>query len=293
VAFDAQGNALAVWDGEDGTVQSELKPAGGAWQAPVDIGHGGGPQVAFDGQGDALAAWVGADGIQTAGYVATGPVLNNVSIPAEGTVGQPLTFSVSPFDVWSISGETSWSFGDGTSASGASATHTYTAPGTYEVTIHSADTLGNVTSTTGKVTIAPAPPTTTPSPSAPTPVGSGTSTVTTPLVTVVASRLVVSGGSARVRIACDRATCRGSIELAMRALSADGHGKTAASRRDTLVLATGSFSLAKGNSRVVVLRLTDAGRKTLAHASGRHPVAVKLVLSVQGGKAMAKSVLVS
>jgi hypothetical protein len=156
VAFDGQGNALAVWDGEDGTVQSESKPAGGAWQGPVDIGHGGGPQVAFDERGDALAAWVGADGIQTAGYVATGPVLNNVSIPSEGTVGQPLTFSVSPFDVWSVLGETSWSFGDGASASGTSVTHTYTAAGTYEVKLYSADTLGNVTSTSGKVTITPA-----------------------------------------------------------------------------------------------------------------------------------------
>jgi hypothetical protein len=163
VAFDGQGNALTVWDGEDGTVQSDSKPAGGVWQAPVDIGHGVGPQVAFDERGDALAAWVGTDGIQTAGYVATGPVLNNISIPAKGTVGQPLTFSVSPLDVWSIPVETRWSFGDGASASGTSITHTYTAAGTYEVTLHSADKLGNGTSTTGKVTIAPAPSTTTPS----------------------------------------------------------------------------------------------------------------------------------
>jgi hypothetical protein len=168
VAFDGQGNALAVWDGEDGTVQSESKPAGGAWQAPVDIGHGGGPQVAFDGQGDALVAWTGEDGVQVAGYVATGPVLNDVSIPSEGTVGEPLTFSVSPLDVWSLLGGTSWSFGDGASASGTSVTHTYTTPGTYEVTIHSADTLGNVTSTTGKVIVASTATTTpTSSPSAP------------------------------------------------------------------------------------------------------------------------------
>jgi PKD repeat protein len=156
VAFDGQGDALAVWDGEDGTVQSAFKPVGGEWQAPVDIGNGGGPQVAIDGQGDAIAAWTGEDGIQATGYVAAGPVLNDVSIPSEGTVGQPLTFSVSPFDVWSVLGETSWSFGDGASAMGTSVTHTYTAAGTYEVMLHSADTLGNVTSTSDKVTIAPA-----------------------------------------------------------------------------------------------------------------------------------------
>ena len=67
--------------------------------------------------------------------------------------------------MWSVPGETSWSFGDGVSASGTSVTHTYTVAGTYEVTLHSADMLGNVTSTSGKITIATAPPpTTTPSP---------------------------------------------------------------------------------------------------------------------------------
>ncbi len=166
VAFDGRGDVIAAWSGTNG-IEAAFKPAGGAWQAPVDLGHGAAPQVAFDEQGDALAAWVGEHGVEVAGYAATGPALNNVSIPSEGSVGQPLAFSVSPFDVWSVLGETSWSFGDGASASGTSVTHTYTAAGTYEVTLHSVDTLGNVTSTSGKVTIAPAS-TTAPSGSEPT-----------------------------------------------------------------------------------------------------------------------------
>jgi len=291
VAFDGHGDALAIWDGEDGTVQSGSKPAGGAWQAPVDIGHGGGPQVAFDEQGDAVAAWVGEHGVEAAGYAATGPALNDVSIPTEGTVGQPLTFSVSPFDVWSISGETSWSFGDGASASGTSVTHTYTTAGTYEVTIHSADTLGNVTSTTGKVTIAPAPASPTPSSPESTSTGPDTSTATTPLVTLMASELVVSGGSAPVRVACRAAACRGSIELTMQVLRQHSRGKTAISRRATLILATGSFSLTEGKRGTVVLHLTTAGRKTLAHASKHHPIAARLILSVKGGKPTSKPVL--
>jgi hypothetical protein len=178
VAFDDRGDALAAWSSKptvysSNIIQSAFKPAGGEWQAPVDLSgetHSAyAPQIAFDEQGDAIAAWTDEPGIQVAGYAATGPSLNNVSIPAEGTVGQPLTFSVSPLDVWSISGETSWSFGDGTSASGTRVTHTYTAAGTYEVTLHSADTLGNVTSTSGTIMIAPAPPTSTPSPSEPSP----------------------------------------------------------------------------------------------------------------------------
>jgi hypothetical protein len=175
VAFDDRGDALAVWSEKSSpetppVVQAAFKPAGGAWQAPTDLSDPAWGDlyrsgIAFDEQGDAITTWVGEHGVEAAGYAATGPTLNDVSIPAEGTAGQPVSFSVSPFDVWSIPGETSWSFGDGASASGTSVTHTYTTAGTYEVTLHSADTLGNVTSTTGEVTIASAPAT----PAAPTP----------------------------------------------------------------------------------------------------------------------------
>ncbi len=189
VAFDDRGDALAVWSEQSSpeappVVQAAFKPAGGAWQAPTDIsdpawGDTYRSGIAFDEQGDAITVWVGEHGVEAAGYAATGPTLNDVSIPAEGAAGQPVTFSVSPLDVWSIPGETSWSFGDGASASGTSVTHTYTTAGTYEVTLHSADTLGNVTSTTGKVTIesasattlalTPTPAALTPTPAAPTP----------------------------------------------------------------------------------------------------------------------------
>jgi PKD domain len=300
VAFDDRGDALAAWSSKptvysSNIVQSAFKPAGGEWQAPVDLSgetlSAYAPQIAFDEQGDAIAAWTDEPGIQVAGYAATGPSLRNVSIPSEGKVGQPVAFSVSPFDVWSIGGETSWSFGDGSSASGTSVTHTYTTAGTYEVTIHSADALDNVTSTTGKVTIAPAPPTTTPSPSAPTPAGPDTSTVTTPLVTLMASEFVVAGSSAQVRVECQAAACRGSIELTVQ-VPESGKGKTAADHKATLILATGSFSLTEGKRGTVVLHLTAAGRKWFAHASMRHLIAAKLTLSVQTGKTATRSVLV-
>jgi hypothetical protein len=291
VAFDGQGDALAAWDSGSGAVQAAFKPASGAWQAPVDIGSGGGPQIAFDGQGDVLAAWTDEGGIQAVGYAAVGPALNGLSMPTNGTVGQPVTFSVSPLDVWSASGETSWSFGDGTTANGTSVTHTYTAAGTYEVTLHSTDTLGNVTSTVGKITVAPPTATPTPSPPTSTTAGPETSTVTTPLVTLMASELLVLGDTAPVGIECQAAACRGSIELTAQAPTRTGKGKTAADRKTTLVLAKGSFSLAEGKRGTVVLHLTATGKKRLAHASRRHPVEAKLILSIQSGKTTTKTVL--
>ncbi len=175
VSIDGQGNALAVWERSETAnhiVESAFRPASGKWQAPVGLSEEASralePQVAFDGQGDAVTVWSGENGIEDAGFVAAGPSLNSLSIPTTGVVGQPLAFSVAPLDVWSVLGETTWSFGDGASSSGTNVTHAYGAAGTYEVVLHSTDVFGNVTSTSGKVTIAAAPPTSTPSPSAPT-----------------------------------------------------------------------------------------------------------------------------
>ena len=71
VAVAANGDAVAVWksDGASGfIVKSAARPAGGAWQAPVDISAAGPrtsqavlgqvfPQVAVDAQGNAVAVW--------------------------------------------------------------------------------------------------------------------------------------------------------------------------------------------------------------------------------------------
>jgi PKD domain len=115
LATDAHGNAVALWQAENG----------------------------------------GSGLIQAAGYDAAGPLPEALSIATAGTVGEPLAFSVSPLDVWSQLGPTNWSFGDGTSATGTSVAHTYAAPGTYKVTLTSEDVLGNITRRSKMVAIAP------------------------------------------------------------------------------------------------------------------------------------------
>ncbi len=167
VAVDSQGNAIAVWDRSNGTntiVQTATRPAGGAWQTPVNLSAAGQnanyPQIAFDPQGNAVAVWYRSNGtkdiVQGEGYDAAGPLLRATSIPTAGTAGQPLSFSVSPLDVWSALGPTNWGFGDGAGASGATVTHAYAGAGSYRVTLTSADALGNTTSASGMIAIAPA-----------------------------------------------------------------------------------------------------------------------------------------
>jgi hypothetical protein len=72
VAFDGQGDALAVWAGQDPAhryrVHTSELPAGSAvWSAPAILSVGGQdgetPRVGVDSQGDALAVWVLYDGI--------------------------------------------------------------------------------------------------------------------------------------------------------------------------------------------------------------------------------------
>jgi hypothetical protein len=64
VALDANGDAIAVWDGWDGTnirIEDSLKPAGGSFGLPRYLSQAGDnadtPQVAFDAAGNALAVW--------------------------------------------------------------------------------------------------------------------------------------------------------------------------------------------------------------------------------------------
>ena len=165
VAVTAHGHPLAVWWGA-GEAGNAIESAGGdladgSWQTPVPISgavpYGSSPMLAVDGQGDAVAVWenglgFGISSIQAAGYDAAGPQLAD-SIPGAGVVGAPISFSVSPLDVWSALGATNWSFGDETGASGLSVTHTYARAGVYGVTVSSADVLGNSTSQAGTVVI--------------------------------------------------------------------------------------------------------------------------------------------
>ena len=71
VAFDKQGDAVAAWSREDGTLsdgtkeyemQAAFRSTGGAWRAPETLSLYGGKSaedasVVVDGRGDAVAVW--------------------------------------------------------------------------------------------------------------------------------------------------------------------------------------------------------------------------------------------
>lgn len=169
VAFDPSGRAVAAWLSPGGpafAVQAAILPKGATSFGPVaehavpagagDLIDGATP-IALDDQGNAVGVWrrrldlSPAPGLQ-AGYQiesawldAVGPELRALSIPSAGGLGEPVAVSVAPVDRLSAIAATTWSFGDGATASGATASHTYTKGGTYQVTVTSTDAVGNAT----------------------------------------------------------------------------------------------------------------------------------------------------
>ncbi len=169
VAIDARGDEVAAWTSWNGShdiADASEMAAGGSWQTPVTLSSGVqesyNPRVAMSSNGEAVAVWGAYNGsgsvVQSANFVGAGPELTELSVPASGTTGQSLSFSVTPVDNWTSLGRTSWSFGDGTTATGTSVTHEYPTPGEYEVTVESADSLGNVT-TEKRTVVVEDPPT--------------------------------------------------------------------------------------------------------------------------------------
>jgi hypothetical protein len=100
IAFDASGNALAVWLQSDGThdnVWANRYTVGTGWgtAALVEtgmVGDAAGPQIAMDGSGNALAVWTKFDGtnLQTmSNRYSVGPGWGTATILDTGNGGTP------------------------------------------------------------------------------------------------------------------------------------------------------------------------------------------------------------
>ena len=164
-AINSNGAAAVSWSTlADGryTLQASVRPPAGAFPGPVPISASSEnflrADLALDSFGDVTAGWnqtVGSDEIaQVAGYDAFVPEIRGLSIPAGAVVGETVTFSATPFDVWPI-GAASFSFGDGATASGNSVQHAYSAPGTYVVEATATDPAGTSTSGQGRIVVRP------------------------------------------------------------------------------------------------------------------------------------------
>jgi hypothetical protein len=94
IAVDASGGVTAVWEGTTGNnetiIQTDYRPAGGAWQAPVSISQAAQtadtdePWIAVDEAGDATAVWKQQGIIRSAYRPAGGAWQAPVAVSEEG-----------------------------------------------------------------------------------------------------------------------------------------------------------------------------------------------------------------
>jgi PKD repeat protein len=163
IAVSDEGDAVVTWSGDNGAeeiVRAAVRPAGGAFGGPVAISQSSPdffhPHASADAGGDATVVWVRDNGthniVQMAGYDADPPQLRNVSIPSSGTVGSPVQYSASSFDVWPV-GKPSFDFGDGAAADGTAVSHTYAAPGSYVVKVTAKDAVGKTVTSSGTILV--------------------------------------------------------------------------------------------------------------------------------------------
>jgi hypothetical protein len=165
LAAGAAGQAVVVWArGTGGTTrnaQAVVRGPTGGFSDVITLSADGtnviDPVVGMDDAGNTFAVWMAvgdAPRAQGAVFDTTAPDLRDVVVPATGTVGLPVNVSAAPYDQWSPV-VTTWSFGDGDPTVGDAASHTYTAPGVYDVVVNAADAVGNVTTETRQITVAP------------------------------------------------------------------------------------------------------------------------------------------
>jgi hypothetical protein len=160
VLFDAEQRAGA----SDYSLVARVRQggAGAAFGAPQPTGltsvvTGAASLVPF-GANDVAAGWRNEpDGATEFGVgVALGdgtpPALGQVSAPAGGPAGTPLSFGSAPTDDLGIAG-VKWTFGDGATATGAATTHAFPTPGSSTWTLEATDLAGNRAGAIGGLTI--------------------------------------------------------------------------------------------------------------------------------------------
>jgi len=144
---------------------------------------------------------------------------------------------------------------------------------------------GHATATSNTLTVPLPPPSTT------------TTTITTspppkPEVELPSAKILVSGSSIRVPIACAKASCGGTIELTEQIYTEHHRGHTVIIRGETLLLGRGSYALSAGHSATIVVRLTSTGKHALARVK-HHRLSANLSVSVAGGTAIQGPVVLS
>jgi hypothetical protein len=278
VAGDGLSGTIVSWktfNGATNSTQAAVRPAGGSFGPASTVSatapQESGPQVGIDAQGNGIAVWSRSSGpnylLEAVGYDAAGPLPRGLTIPTQGVVGQPLQFFVAPLDVWSSVLAEGFSFGDGSSANGVSATHSYSAPGSYQVTATATDVLGNTTTVTRTLTIgAPGAAATPPPPASAAPVRTGCS------LSATQTQRLLSKGTILASVACAASLdgqLSGHLTVRMGHHSARGR-KAKGSSSLSYALKSAQMSIPGGHRIEIRLSLSRSSLRSVLDALGQH-----------------------
>jgi protocatechuate 3,4-dioxygenase beta subunit len=111
-----------------------------------------------------------------------------------------------------------------------------------------------------------------------------------PSVALASAKVLVTGDVARVPIHCNAASCTGTIELVQQIVTKHHRGHRTITRKLTIVLGEASYTLAAGQTRLLVVHLSKSGKHRL-DATRHHELSISLLVSVQGGSQLRQPVL--
>jgi hypothetical protein len=111
-----------------------------------------------------------------------------------------------------------------------------------------------------------------------------------PSVALTSAKVLVTGNVARVPIHCNAASCTGTIELVQQIVTKHHRGHRTITRKLTIVLGEASYTLAAGQTRLLVVHLSKSGNHRL-DATRHHELSISLLVSVQGGSQLRQPVL--
>lgn len=113
-----------------------------------------------------------------------------------------------------------------------------------------------------------------------------------PSISLTSSTIDLSGRAVRVGVVCGLLPCSGTVVLTVRiAVAGRSRGKHH-TRTQTIVLARGSLSLASGARGSILVDLTQAGARTLAHVRG-HSMTATLSIALHGSSPLTRSVRIA
>jgi hypothetical protein len=158
--------AVLIWD-----IGPNLEAAVGSFAGPFTPGasiatNGSDPALDIQPNGDALVSWIRPSPGPTQqvpqwrAHDRNAPALG-LTFPETATVGHPVTMTASMLDTWSPF-TVAWSFGDGGTSTERTPTHTFAAPGSYEVGLTATDAFGKQASAARRITVSATPITTIP-----------------------------------------------------------------------------------------------------------------------------------